>query len=151
MLSGTVKVDETWIGGKQAGLKGGRRRKGRKATEVVIAVERLEHSLGRLRLEIIRDDGSETLDDFIKRNVEPGSLAVSDVCQDSSGIEPEIYGHQSVSQAAQERAGDSPSAVPGVDRVTSDLKTWLRGTHHCGGSDHLDAISTSWTDGWRCR
>ena len=37
------------------------------------------------------------------------------------------------------RAGGSPSAVPGVDRVTSNLKTWLRGTHHGVGADHLDA------------
>ena len=138
-LSGTVEVDETWIGGKQAGLKGGRQRKGRKAIEVVVAVERREKSLGRLQLEIIRDDGSETLYDFIKRNVEPGSLIVSDAWQGYSGIEPEIYDHQSVSQAAQKRAGGSPSAVPGVDRVTSNLKTWLRGTHHGVGADHLDA------------
>ena len=115
-LSGTVEVDETWIGGKQAGLKGGRQRKGRKAIEVVVAVERREKSLGRLRLEIIRDDGSETRYDFIKRNVEPGSLIVSDAWQGYSGIEPEIYDHQSVSQAAQKRAGGSPSAVPGVGR-----------------------------------
>src|SRR5664280_347243 len=80
-LSGTVEVDETWIGGKQAGLKGGRQRKGRKAIEVVVAVERCEKSLGRLRMEIIRDDGSETLYDFIKRNVEPGSLIISDAWQ----------------------------------------------------------------------
>jgi hypothetical protein len=26
-----------------------------------------------------------------------------------------------------------------VDRVTSNLKTWLRGTHHGVGADHLDA------------
>jgi hypothetical protein len=124
-LSGTVEVDETWIGGTQAGLKGGRQRKGRKAIEVVVAVR--AKSLGRLRLEIIRDGRSETRYDFIKRNVEPGSLIVSDACQGYSGIEPEIYDHESISQAAQKRAGGSPSAVPGVDRLTSNFKTWLRG------------------------
>jgi ISXO2-like transposase domain len=129
----------------KAGLKGGRQRKGRKAIEVVVAVERREKSLGRLRLEIIRDDGSETRYDFIKRNVEPGSLIVSDAWQGYSGIEPEIYDHQSVSQAAQKRAGGSPSAVPRVDRVTSNLKTWLRGTHHGVGADHLDAYLDEFT------
>jgi hypothetical protein len=29
--------------------------------------------------------------------------------------------------------------VPGVHRVISNLKTWLRGTHHGVGADHLDA------------
>lgn len=138
-LAGTVEVDETWIGGKQAGLKGGRQRKGRNALEVVVAVERREKSLGRLRMEIIPDDGSETLYDFIKRNVAPGSTIVSDAWQGYSGIEPEVYTHVSISQSAQKRAGGESSAVPGVDRVISNMKTWLRGTHHGVGADHLDA------------
>ena len=36
------------------------------------------------------------------------------------------------------RAGREPDAVPGVHRVVSNLKTWLRGTHHGVGADHLD-------------
>lgn len=138
-LHGTVEADETWVGGKQAGLKGGRQRRGRKALEVAVAVERREKSLGRLRLEIISDDGNETLYDFIQRNVEPGSTVISDAWGGYNGLEPEIYTHLSVSQAAQRRLGGEPSAVPGVDRVTSNLKTWLRGTHHGVGADHLDA------------
>lgn len=39
-LSGEVEVDATWVGGKQAGLKGGRQKKDRKALLVVVAVER---------------------------------------------------------------------------------------------------------------
>ena len=31
-----------------------------------------------------------------------------------------------------------PDAVPGVHRVVSNLKTWLRGAHHGVGADHLD-------------
>ena len=37
-LTGEVEVNETWIGGLQAGLKGGRQRKDRKALVVAIAV-----------------------------------------------------------------------------------------------------------------
>lgn len=29
--------------------------------------------------------------------------------------------------------------MPGVHRIISNLKTWLRGTHHGVGADHLDA------------
>jgi ISXO2-like transposase domain len=137
-LSGTVEVDETWVGGKQAGLKGGRQRKGRKAIEVVVAVERREHSLGRLRLEIIRDDGSETLYDFIRRNVEPGSLIVSDAWQGYSGIEPEIYDHQSVSQAAQKRAGGSPRAT-----TASSSSPW--GTASGGWASRTSATCSATT------
>jgi hypothetical protein len=60
-LTGSVEVDETPIGGKQAGLKGGRQRHGRKALLVAVAVERREKALGRLRLEVVPDASHLTL------------------------------------------------------------------------------------------
>ena len=51
---------------------------------------------------------------------------------------PATFTHQPASQAAMKRAGVEPDAVPGVHRVISNLKTWLRGTHHGVGADHLD-------------
>lgn len=137
-LSGTVEVDETWVGGAQAGLKGGRQRKNRKALMVAVAVERREKSLGRLRLEVVRDDSADTLGAFVERNVEPGSIVISDAWPGYTDLAARAYTHLSLSQAAMRRAGLEPDAVPGVHRVVSNLKTWLRGTHHGVGADHLD-------------
>src|SRR5439155_5130152 len=39
-LRGEVEVDETWVGGTQAGLRGSRQLKGRKASLVLVAVEK---------------------------------------------------------------------------------------------------------------
>ena len=39
-LRGEVEVDETWVGGTQAGLQGSRQLKGRKAALVLVAVEK---------------------------------------------------------------------------------------------------------------
>ena len=39
-LKGEVEVDDTWIGGEQAGLRGSRQLKGRKAALVLVAVEK---------------------------------------------------------------------------------------------------------------
>jgi ribosomal protein L37AE/L43A/transposase-like protein len=137
-LAGTVEVDETWVGGKQAGLKGGRQRKNRKALMVAVAVERREKSLGRLRLEVVPDDSAATLGAFIARNIEPGSTLVSDAWSGYTGLAARDYTHLSLSQAAMKRAGLEGDAVPGVHRVVSNLKTWLLGTHHGVGADHLD-------------
>lgn len=137
-LAGTVEVDETWVGGKQVGLKGGRQRKGRKALMVAVAVERREKSLGRLRLEVIPDDTFETLGAFIVRNIESGSTVVSDAWLGYTGLAAKHYTHRSLSQSAMKRAGLEGDAVPGVHRVVSNLKTWLMGTHHGVGADHLD-------------
>ena len=104
-LAGTVEVDETWVGGKQAGLKGGRQRKHRKALMVAVAVERREKSLGRLRLEVVPDDSAATLGAFIARNIEPGSTVVSDAWLGYTGLAAQDYTHLSLSQAAMKRAG----------------------------------------------
>ena len=39
-LRGEVEVDDTWVGGPQAGLRGSRQLKGRKAALVLVAVEK---------------------------------------------------------------------------------------------------------------
>lgn len=137
-LSGNVEVDETWIGGKQAGLKGGRQRADRKALLVVIAVERREKALGRLRLEVIPSASGAVLEDFVTRNIEAGSTIVSDAWSGYSGLPARDYTHLPLSQAAMKRAGGEGDAVPGVHRLISNLKTWLWGTHHGVGADHLD-------------
>lgn len=84
-------------------------------------MERRTKSLGRLRLEVITDTTGDMLYGFIKANVEPGSTIISDARGGYHGLEPEIYTHLPVSQAAQKRAG--------VDRVISNLKTWPRVAH----------------------
>lgn len=137
-LPGEVEVDETWIGGKQAGLKGGRQRRDRKALLVALAVERGETALGRLRSAVVPDAGQATLRAFIGRSVEPGATIISDAWSGYGGLAAAEYIHLSVSQAALRRAGLEPDAVPGVHRVISNLKTWLRGTHHGVGADHLE-------------
>ena len=47
-LRGEVEVDETWIGGTQAGLRGSRQLKGRKVALVLMAVEKLGRVPGAL-------------------------------------------------------------------------------------------------------
>lgn len=64
LLSGTVEVDETYIGGEEAGLAGGRA-KGKKAL-VVVAVEVTQpKGFGRCRMQIIPDASGKTLHGFI--------------------------------------------------------------------------------------
>ena len=46
-LFGEVEVDDTWVGGPQAGLRGSRQLKGRKAALVIVAVEKRGRATGR--------------------------------------------------------------------------------------------------------
>jgi hypothetical protein len=54
-LRGEVEVDETWVGGTQAGLRGSRQLKGRKAALVLVAVEKRGRASGRARMAVIPD------------------------------------------------------------------------------------------------
>src|SRR4029077_18932716 len=53
-LRGEGEVDDTWVGGTQAGLQGSRQLKGRKAALVLVAVEkRGRNTTGRARMAVI--------------------------------------------------------------------------------------------------
>ena len=54
-LHGEVEVDDTWIGGEQAGLRGSRQLKNRRAALVLVAVEKRGKASGRVRMKVIPD------------------------------------------------------------------------------------------------
>src|SRR3989454_4791626 len=52
-LRGEVEVDDTWVGGTQAGLRGSRQLKGRRAALVLVAVEKRGHAARLARLYLL--------------------------------------------------------------------------------------------------
>ena len=73
-LSGTVEVDETFVGGQHAG-PGGRGALGKEI--VIVAVELLEpKGFGRVRLAVIPKASTEVLREFLLANIEPGWAVV---------------------------------------------------------------------------
>jgi ISXO2-like transposase domain len=66
-LHGEVEVDDTWMGGTRVGLRGGRQLKGRKAALVIVAVEKRGRASGRIRMAVIPDFKSVTLNAFVQQ------------------------------------------------------------------------------------
>jgi len=128
-LAGTVEVDETYIGGEEPGLRGGRAR-GKKAL-VGIAVEVTEpRGFGRCRMQNLADASAATLHPFVTAHVEPGTRVITDGWQGYRGIEKLGYLHEPRSQrAARARGEDISGLLPGVHRIASLAKRWLLGTH----------------------
>src|SRR5664280_3822692 len=123
-LTGTVEVDETYIGGEEPGLRGGRK-KGKKSL-VGVAVElRQPRGYGRCRM-ILRDGSAASLHPFVTEHVEPGATVITDAWQGYRGINKLGYTHEPRSQrAARARGQDPGELLPGVHRVASLVKRWL--------------------------
>ncbi len=123
-LQGVVEVDETYIGGEEPGLAGGRA-KGKKSL-VGLAVERIEpRGFGRCRMGLLSDASTDSLRAFLIDHVEEGSTVVTDGWQPYRQATGELYAHERVvSPRAQ-----ASELLPGVHRIASLAQRWLLGTH----------------------
>jgi len=139
-LSGTVEVDETFMGGEEAGLRGGRA-KGKKLLVGVAVEVRQPRGYGRCRMEILPDASADSLHPFLTRHVEPGATVITDGWMGYHGITGLGYAHVRRSQRAARARGEDPGKLlPGVHRVASLAKRWLLGTHQGSVEDaHLQS------------
>jgi transposase-like protein len=139
-LTGVVEVDETYVGGEEPELRGGRAR-GKKSL-VGIAVE-LNQPLGygRCRMAILTDGSAASLHPFVTDHVEPGATVITDAWQGYAGIDKLGYARDRRSQRAARARGDDPGELlPGVHRVASLVKRWLLSTHQGSVEDtHLQS------------
>ena len=141
-LRGEVEVDETWVGGTQAGLRGSRQLKGRKAALVLVAVEKRGRASGRARMAVIPDFRSATLIAFLKQNVEAGSTVYTDGLKSFTGLPEAGFQHVPRSQPLRiELRQGAKSAVPLADRAIGNLQQWLIGTYHGVSRDHATGLS----------
>lgn len=133
-LTGTVEVDETYVGGVDAG--GGRRHIGNKAL-VAIAAQVDGTGIGRIRLRRIPDASADSLLPFVEAAVESGATVLTDGWGGYMGLEARGYKHK-----VRPLEGDPELAaklLPRVHRVAALLKRWLLGTHQGAVSrEHLD-------------
>ena len=137
-LRGEVEIDDTWVGGPQAGLQGSRQLKGRKAALVIVAVEKRGRLSGRTRMAVIPDFKKTTLGEFIKEHVAPGTTVYTDGLKTFTGLEAAGFRHIARPQPLRGhlRKG-AKSVVPLADRAIGNLQQWLVGTYHGVSRDQL--------------
>jgi hypothetical protein len=124
-----VEVDETYVGGEEPGLPGGRAR-GKKVL-VAIAIEVLEpRGFGRCRMQTLTDASAKSLHAFVNDNVAPGAHVITDGWNGYLGIDKLGYTHERRNQAAARALGEDPGTLlPGVHRSAALVKRWLADTH----------------------
>jgi transposase-like protein len=144
-----VEVDETYIGGATRGEG-----KGPHADDkslVIAAVEvrqrpakkgdkparRGGRYAGRLRIEVVPDRTAKSLCGFVEAAVEPGAIVITDAAPSYHGLEKLGYAHLPVVEANDPKVAEE--YLPIIHLVFSNLKSWLRGTHHGVSPQHLQA------------
>lgn len=152
-----VEVDEVLIGGRTRGEGRGTHHK----VLVVGAVEvrtrkegedrsatkhadykdgvplKRKHYAGRLRLEVVSSRKASSLIPFVEDNVEEDTEIRTDGWQGYDDLEDAGYDHRPVVVKGDSDRLDAH--LPMIHLVFSNLKTWLRGTHHGVSGKHLQS------------
>ena len=129
-LRGVIEVDDTWVCAEQAGLRGSRQLKDRRAA-LLVAVEKRGKASGRVRMAVIPDFKAATIIPFLTRNIEPGSTIYTDGLKSFAGRTEPGYKHSARTQPLRsELRKGAKSAVPLADRAIGNLQQWLIGTYH---------------------
>jgi len=131
-LSGTVEIDETYVGGEHSGKRG----RGAEGKALILIVAQADGSkIGRIRLARIPNATGPVLVSEVGRCVEPGSQILTDGWTGYGGLTAQGYEHDIV--RATSIVGEN--LLPRCHRVASLLKRWLLGTHQGAVSpSHLD-------------
>jgi len=136
-LSGQVEVDETYIGGEESGGKRGRGTENKSLVAIAVELKEGTNQLGRIRMSVVTDASKESLQGFIRENVELGSTIITDGWSSYTSL-PKI-GYQHVIDKPFDPDNED-AVMPHVHRVISLLKRWLLGTHQGAVEDvHLHA------------
>jgi transposase-like protein len=126
-LSGTIEVDETYIGGEETGTG----KQGRGADEkslVVVATECIGKQIGRVRFRIVPNASSENLLPFIEDNIEHGSIVVTDGWSGYKSLQ-NIENYKQEVKPISGSGKEAHELLPHVHMVDSLVKRWINGTH----------------------
>jgi transposase-like protein len=131
-LSGTVEVDESFIGGKSRNMHALVRKYriqgtgGMGKASVLGMLERPKGGHSRIRTKVVEDRKKKTLQDEVRAHVEPGSEVHTDALASYNGLEAE-YAHKVVDHAREYVRGNVHTN--GIENFWSLLKRGIRGTY----------------------
>jgi transposase-like protein len=142
-LSGTVEVDETYIGGSQSGKKG-RGAEGKSLVAIAVELEE-KNKIGRIRLQRIKDASSIQLNSFVLNNIERESIILTDGWRGYGHLKQVGYIHRVIKSSVDVGTNDK-NMLPNVHLISSLIKRWLLGTYQGALSpEYLDYYLDEYT------
>ncbi len=143
MLSGTVEVDETYIGGKYSNMHKSRKPRisgaGAQDKTPVVAIK--ERRTGRIKAKVIERVSGVLLRKMVQESVEEGAMVYTDQNRSYEGLVKKNYRHESVNHSVGEYVRNQAS-TNGVESFWAALKRGYYGTYHCMSPKHLERYVT---------
>ena len=135
-FSGTVEVDETYVGGLEKNKHENKKLKqGRGATGKTVVIGVKERESKKVKAEVITNTKRPTLHGFIDENIETGSAVYTDDFRSYEKLDG--YDHQSVKHSVGEYVNDQIH-INGMESFWSMLKRAHKGTYHKMSKKHLN-------------
>lgn len=135
-MSGTVEVDETYIGGKESNkherdkLKAGRGAVGK------TAVLGIKQRGGEITAAPVENVNQRTVTDAIHANVRPNSTVYTDAASAYKPVDGLLYQHEAVNHSAGEYVRGQ-AHTNGIESFWAMLKRGYQGTYHKMSAKHL--------------
>ena len=121
-LSGTIEVDETYVGGEEPGQRG---RGAFGKVLVIVGAEVKGNRMGRIRLRQVADASAVSLETAVKEMVEPASLVRTDGWRGYGALKEKGYRRK----VTRDEGNLGENLLPRVNRVEALFKRWMLGTH----------------------
>ena len=133
LLSGTVEVDETYVGGLERNKHKSKKLNARGGVGKSIVVGMKERETGKVRAQVIPNIKRNTLHQFINENVESGAVVNSDDLKSYQKLQR--HEHEVVKHSVGEYV------INGIESFWSLLKRAHKGTYHKISKKHLRYVN----------
>ncbi len=136
-LSGTVEVDEVFLGGVKHGTGPGRGAAGKAILAVAVEVP-AQKGFGRARIKVVPDAKGPTLGAFLDAVVEADSMVLTDAFSAYPAATQGRFRHKPLNVSGSGLYAHE--LLPAVHRVAALLKRWMLGTHQGSvAGEHVQA------------
>jgi len=129
MLSGTVEIDDSYIGGKYKGKRG-------RGSENKIPVIGMVERKGKVRAETVNDLKKKTVSPIINKNIEKQSIVYTDEFLSYANISKYGFNHDVIKHRIKQYVRGKVHTNT-IEDFWSQLKRSLHGTYHSVSPQHL--------------